>query len=147
MQLKDITKICADITIILSLIFAIYQVNLFNKTEKRRISIEAVGSLSQPEFLRAYVSLQAIQNQNKLADDDINNLNHVMSVYSSIATLYLNNDLDKTIIREFASFSISNFSNVLDNIYSNNKYLFKNITFDIYKKQLNEFIVLLNKDS
>ncbi|GEM_PF-2386032 len=110
----------ANIAVISGIIFASIQITQSNKSEKRRIAIEAVSPTRSNDFLKAYARLKTaistdsidVEDQTSLIDD----LNYVMNVYDNVAIMYISDLADRCIIKNAVYSAIREFSSIVDTL-------------------------------
>jgi hypothetical protein len=113
---ERIISIFADLAVIIGIIFAFYQIIQSDQAEKRRVAIEAISETRSPEFLKAYTRLITackagnIEDKNVLIDD----LNYVMNVYDKLAILYINELVDRCVIKNTISSAVEQLFSVLE---------------------------------
>ena len=117
-MIERVISILANIAVISGIIFAAIQITQSNKSEKRRIAIEAVSPTRSNDFLKAYARLKTaisidsidVEDQTSLIDD----LNYVMNVYDNIAIMYISDLADRCIIKNAVYSAIREFSSILE---------------------------------
>lgn len=96
-------SVLASLAVVAGIWFAIYQVNLSNTIEKRRVAVEAIGQTRSAEFLKDYRNVKTAYQTKQIESKEkvalVDSLNHVMNVYDHIAILYISNIADKCIIK------------------------------------------------
>lgn len=134
----------ANITVILGIPSALYQINQSNKFEERRTAIEAVRQTEARDFITAYIRLRTVSKTAEVKDNNLllDDLNYVMSVYNKISVLYTHGLAEKDIIEDVIYSDINDFSSVLNNIRLNGKPYPENERkkFDAFLKLMEESI-------
>lgn len=103
-QVERYFSLLANISVVIGIAFALYQIHQSNAFEERRTAIAAINQTRSSDFLKSYRSLKTAYETNQLADEErdalIDSLNHVMNVYDNIAILYINDLVDRCIVND-----------------------------------------------
>lgn len=134
-KVRNWISVITNIAVIAGIIFAYVQIKQANRTEKRRIAIEAVSLTRTAEFLKAYSILKTAYNTKKVEDKNqlIDKLNYVMNVYDNIAILFINDLGDKCIIKNAVYPGVTEFYAILNSM----QYPYE------YKKNVNTLVEIL----
>lgn len=101
---ERLLSILASLATAAGIFFAIYQIRLANTAEKRGLAVEAIRQTRTAEFTKAFRQLKTAYETRRVDEKDkdslIDSLNHVMNVYDDIAVLYINDIVDKCIIKD-----------------------------------------------
>lgn len=138
-KIEKLISILANVAVICGIIFALVQITQANKSEKRRISIDAVSQTRSNDFLKAYARLKTAYTSQEVKDHTslIDDLNFVINVYDNIAILYINDLADKSIIKANIYPTAKELSSILDAMSYPKE----------YKKNIETLLVLMEKES
>lgn len=117
-KINEYITLLMKISVIIAVILGLFQLNQNDRAEKRRIAIEAVRQTRTVEFIKALTRLKKGCENRKIDDNQAfrDDLNFVMSVYDNIAILYLNDIVDKRIIKNAVKSGLNDFMKTLDSI-------------------------------
>lgn len=103
-RMVSIGSIVASLATVAGIFFVIYQIQLSNRVEERRVAIEAVRQTRSPEFIKAFRQAKLASQTGHIDEKDkdalTDSVNHVMNVYDDIAVIYTNDIADKCIIKD-----------------------------------------------
>jgi len=113
---QSVASFLANVAVLIGIGFALIQLIQSDKSEKRRLAIEAVNQTRSSEFLNAYANLKTAyrDGQVKGAPSLRNDINFVMNVYDHIALLYNNNLADRCIIKGSIHSAVKDLSPICD---------------------------------
>jgi len=133
------------LSIIVAVILGLLQLHQSNQSEKRLIAIEAVKQTRTVEFLKALTRLREGFENKKIDDMQIfrDNLNYVMGVYDNIAILYLNDVVDKYIIKDAVGSGLNTFVLIIDSIENFPSKFRENI--DLLRIKLSQLVCKKNR--
>ena len=111
---ERVFSLLANIAVVVGLILVVYQINLANRSERKRLTVDSINETREKEFLESFKKRKGAQlsgsNSNRAALND--DLNYVANTYDRIALLYLAGLLDKCLVKR----SIADALNELDPI-------------------------------
>lgn len=138
-EVNPIITFLMNLSVIVAVILGFLQLNQSNRSDERLHAIEAVKQTRTVEFLKALTRLtEGFENTNNDSMETFrDDLNYVMNTYDNIAILYLNDIVDKCIIKEAIESGLNNFIDILDSINFPVEYR-KNI--DLLKSELNRLL-------
>jgi|SRR5215216_1379192 hypothetical protein len=103
-RMVSIGSIFANLATVAGIFFVIWQIQLSNTLENRRVAIEAVRQTRTSEFIKAFRQAKLASQTGRIDEKDkdalTDSVNHVMNVYDDIAVIYTNDIADKCIIKE-----------------------------------------------
>jgi len=99
---KATASFLADIAVVLGIAFAVIQLTHADRSERRRVAIDAVNQTRSPAFLKAYTNLKMSYQGGQVHGDLplLEDVNYLVNVYEHIALLYMNDLADKCLIRQ-----------------------------------------------
>lgn len=101
--IQNAIRMAADLVVIAGIALGIFQLYQAKLTEKRQNTINAVIQTRSIDFLKAYGRLKAVQKSGQVKDvgstSVVNDLNYVMNTYDHIALLYMNDLVDRCIVK------------------------------------------------
>ncbi|MCK5056366.1 MAG: hypothetical protein KAT34_06915 [Candidatus Aminicenantes bacterium] len=117
-KINHVVTLFMKLSIVVAVILGLLQLHQSNQSEKRLIAIDAVKQTRTVEFLKALTRLREGFENKKIDDMETfrDNLNYVMGVYDNIAILYLNDVVDKCIIKESVESGLNTFVLIIDSI-------------------------------
>lgn len=99
-RVDQVITFSTKLSVIIAIVFGIYQVYHQESVETRKVAIELVNSTKEQGFLEAFSRLKGVSGGTAVVSkqDFVDDLNHVLAVFDNIAILYLNDLADRDII-------------------------------------------------
>jgi hypothetical protein len=134
--IDHIVDLISKLSVIIAVLFVIFQLNQNDRLERRRIAIEAVNKTRQVEFIQAYARLKTFRQTKQVEEKQtfVDDLNYVMSVFDNIAILYLNGLADPCVIKNAIEFNLDEVLMIINSLENYPIEYRRNI--DLLKKKL-----------